>query len=210
MFKKILIYIISTLTILLFVLSIVVLIAGSILQKEQKLINVFGYSYSVVATESMEPTIMVGDIIIAKQVAFEEVQVEDIIVFYSTEYQKYFVHRVIDKDENNDYITKGDNPRAPIDEEPVTRDNFYGVVIKYGSFLSLGQLILKYRSLIFGVMMVIFLIIIISETITIIKNINEKNRIKLENQLEQEKLKLLEEEEQRIRAEMESKRKNKN
>lgn len=35
----------------------------------------------MVATESMEPTIMVGDIIIAKQVAFEEVQVEDIIVF---------------------------------------------------------------------------------------------------------------------------------
>ncbi|MGD9605252.1 MAG: signal peptidase I [Bacilli bacterium] len=202
MLKKILTYTISTLSILLFALSIFILIAGSILQKEQKLISVFGYSYSVVATDSMEPTIMIGDIIIAKKIAYEDVNELDIIVFYSEQYQKYIVHRIIDTDDNNEFVTKGDNPEAPIDDVTVTPDNYFGVVVKYGSFLFLGDLVLKYRNVIFGIMIIIFLIIIIQESITIIKHLNEKNQKDMKDQLEQEKKKILEEEEKKIREEL--------
>ncbi|MGD9887141.1 MAG: signal peptidase I [Bacilli bacterium] len=202
MVKKIITYIITTISILLFVLAIIILIAGSILQKEQKILRVFGYSYSVVATDSMEPTIMIGDIIIAKDVPYEDVNEEDIIVFYSEQYQRFFVHRVKVINDDNEFVTKGDNPQAPIDDETVTRANYFGVVIHYGSFLFLGDLVLKYRNVIFGLMLLVFVIIIIQETIVIIKHLNAKNEQTIKAQYEQEKEKLLAIEEQKIRDEL--------
>ena len=202
MVKKIITYTITTLSVLLFVLAIIILIVGSILQKEQKILRVFGYSYSVVATDSMEPTIMIGDIIIAKDVPYEDVNEEDIIVFYSEQYQRFFVHRVKVINDDNEFVTKGDNPKAPIDDETVTEANYFGVVIHYGSFLFLGDLVLKYRNVIFGLMLIVFVIIIIQETIVIIKHLNAKNEQTIKAQYEQEKEKLLAIEEQKIRDEL--------
>ena len=208
MVKKIITYTITTISILLFVLAIIILIAGSILQEEQKILRVFGYSYSVVATDSMEPTIMIGDIIIAKDVPYEDVNEEDIIVFYSEQYQKFFVHRVKVINDDNEFVTKGDNPKAPIDDETVTEANYFGVVIHYGSFLFLGDLVLKYRNVIFGLMLIVFVIIIIQETIVIIKHLNAKNEQTIKAQYEQEKEKLLAIEEQKIRDELSAAKQN--
>lgn len=72
--------------------------------------NFFGYAPNLTMSASMEPTIMTGDLIITKQIEFEDVQVGDIIVYrhdYDGNYRA-IVHRVIDK--NEEYIIcKGDN-----------------------------------------------------------------------------------------------------
>ncbi|MDD3106491.1 MAG: signal peptidase I [Bacilli bacterium] len=205
MIKKIFVGIVSGFSILLFFIAIFVLIIGSIQYNNKKLIQLFGYSYSVVATDSMEPTIMIGEIIIAKAIPYEDVNDHDIIVFFSNEHQVYFVHRINRVLDNGDFETKGDNPEAPIDSAPVTRDNYFGVVVQHGNFLNVGDLILKYRGLVFGIMIILFLVIIVQEAINIMKHLNEKNKQELELKLQEEKTKILEQEEKRIREEFKNK-----
>jgi signal peptidase len=76
--------------------------------------NVFGYSPFLVMSESMEPTILTGELILTKQIKFDDVEVGDIIVYkhtYANEKSIAIVHRVIEK---TDYylIMKGDNNEA--------------------------------------------------------------------------------------------------
>lgn len=175
---------------------------GIIAQKNNSMVKILGYSYSVVATDSMEPTIMVGEIVIAASKPYDEVIEGDIIVFFSDEYQEFFVHRVHDISENGDLITKGDNPLAPIDEIPVTTENYFGTVVRYGSFLNIGGLILKYRRLVFILIILIFAFIIIRETITIVKNLNQKNQEETQKNFEQEKQRKLLEEKEKIKQEI--------
>jgi signal peptidase len=208
MFKKILTYTISGLSVLLFIVAIIILIVGSVFQKDNRLFRVFGYSYSVIPTDSMEPTILIGDIIIAKDVPYDDVIEWDIIVFFNEKYQEYFVHRVIRIEDNGDLVTKGDNPDAPIDDDPVTRDNYFGVVVRYGQFMKIGDLVLKYRAVVFIVMIVIFIVIIFQESLTIFKHINEKNQQAINEKYELEKAKLLELEEQKIREELKASKMN--
>ena len=73
--------------------------------------NFLGYSVNLVMSESMEPTIMTGDVVITKQIKFEDVEVGDIVVYkhtYENGNYKAIIHRVIGK--TDDYlIFKGDN-----------------------------------------------------------------------------------------------------
>ena len=52
------------LTFVLFALTIYILIAGVNAAKNNEMMNIFGYTYSVVPTDSMEPEINVGDSVI--------------------------------------------------------------------------------------------------------------------------------------------------
>lgn len=73
--------------------------------------NFFGYSPFLVMSASMEPTIMTGEVIVAKTIAFEDVEVGDIIIYkhtYANEKSIAIVHRVIEKT-NYYLIMKGDN-----------------------------------------------------------------------------------------------------
>lgn len=187
MFKKIFYYSLSALSVIFFVFALIIIIMGTISQRNNSMIKVFGYSYSVVATDSMEPTIMVGEIIISKNQPYEEIAKGDIIVFFSNEYQEYFVHRVHDIDENGNLITKGDNPAAPIDDAPVTETNYFGIVVRHGSFLHVGDLVLKYRNVVFGLIIAIFAFIIVRETVTIVKQMKANNETEIQTQLEKER-----------------------
>lgn len=73
--------------------------------------NFFGYAPNLVMSASMEPTIMTGEIILTKQIDFEDVEVGDIIVYkhtYDNGKFKAIVHRVIEK--TDEYLVlKGDN-----------------------------------------------------------------------------------------------------
>jgi len=162
----------------------------------------FGYSYSVVATDSMEPTILIGEIIISKSIPFQDVKQDDIIVFFSEEYKVFIVHRVYEISDNGDLITKGDNPSAPIDESPVTEENFFGVVVRSGKFLNIGTIVLKYRNVVFLLIVSIFLIIIVREILTILKNSNKKKKEESQSRFEAEKRLLVEEQKEKIRQEI--------
>lgn len=73
--------------------------------------NFLGYTPNLVMSESMEPTILTGDLILSKQIDFEDVQVGDIIVYkhtYENGEHQAIVHRVIEK--TDEYLVlKGDN-----------------------------------------------------------------------------------------------------
>lgn len=181
--KKVIKILLSGLTALLIILSITVLIIGIKSNRSNKLPMIFGYTYSTVVTPSMEPDILVGDIVITKDYAYEDLVVnQDVIVFYSPSEKKYIVHKIIGVDGDGYYITKGIANELP-DEEHVKKENYQGKVIKI--IPKIGNLILDYRNILFGIIILIFIFIIISEIITIIKNINKDRRAKLEQELEE-------------------------
>ena len=72
--------------------------------------NTFGFQFSRVVSESMVPTLNVGDIQLCKRTNFDDVKVGDIILYYHND--KVIVHRIKEKIDNKDnkyLIMKGDN-----------------------------------------------------------------------------------------------------
>ena len=65
----------------------------------------------VVVSESMTPTLNVGDIIIVQ--GRDAYDVQDIVVYRTLLYQKPIVHRIIDTKENGNFVTQGDNNNFP-------------------------------------------------------------------------------------------------
>ncbi|MHA1597038.1 MAG: signal peptidase I [Candidatus Asgardarchaeia archaeon] len=100
---------------------------------------------TVVMSESMVPTINVGDILVVRGVPPEEVKVGDIIVFTPPWFSgESIVHRVIDKFELNGtlfFVTKGDN--NPVADPPTNSSYLVGVVIAIIPKLGLITLFMK-------------------------------------------------------------------
>lgn len=189
----------SVLTAILFFLCIVVIVKSTVAAKQNRPAFFFGYAISTVVTESMEPTIMVGDIIIYKQVDISEVQEGDVIVFRSLDPKLRggaVTHRVIrTKYEYGDYslTTKGDNNDSE-DWDPVTSGNFYGKVVTYGSFFGLGKLIKNGRGILFILVITGFLVLALMEVKSIYLHIKANKEEELKNKMKEELLKELEEE----------------
>ena len=98
-------------------------------------VTLSGYSFFRVVTPSMEPNLMVGEIILTDDVPIEEIQLQDIISFRSISADTFgtiITHRVIDieRDENGQkrFLTKGD-ANLSIDGKYVTEDNYVGKVV---------------------------------------------------------------------------------
>lgn len=196
--KKILATVISILTMLCFLVTLVLILLGIKANRSDNIVRIFGYSFSVVATDSMEPTIHPGDMISIKSVPFEEIETGDIIVYWSDNLDRYIVHRVVAKEEGRLY-TKGDNPQAAIDQEFVTKENFFGIVRSYGKFFNIGRLLLNYRDVVYGLIIFLFAVIIVKETIGIVHNVKEAK----EEELKEEALsKIRAEEKERLRKEL--------
>lgn len=84
------------------------------------------YKPMIVTSNSMEPTIMTGAIILVERCDYEDVKVRDIITFWSPDLGSFNTHRVVQVGE--DYlITEGDNALG-YDYLPVISSNFYGRV----------------------------------------------------------------------------------
>lgn len=196
--KKILATVISILTMLCFLVTLVLILLGIKANRSDNIVRIFGYSFSVVATDSMEPTIHPGDMISIKSVPFEEIETGDIIVYWADNLDRYIVHRVVAKEEGRLY-TKGDNPQAAIDQEFVTEENFFGIVRSYGKFFNIGRLLLNYRDVVYGLIIFLFAVIIVKETIGIVHNVKEAK----EEELKEEALsKIRAEEKERLRKEL--------
>ena len=89
-----------------------------------------GYSPLIVLTDSMDPTIASGDIIIVQQIDGKDVQVEDVISFFDPAGNGTSVvtHRVMDLKEENGTLyfqTQGDNNNTP-DRVWVSENNLVG------------------------------------------------------------------------------------
>ncbi len=96
----------------------------------------FSYKPLVVQTNSMEPTLKVGEVIYIKTVNIKEIKENDIVT-YSMSNGKLITHRVYKK--TNEYlITKGDRNNT-VDSEKVYSKNLIGksskIAIPYIGFI---------------------------------------------------------------------------
>ena len=99
-------------------LCIYTFVVTDIMKKDY--VNVFGYSYFVVASGSMSGTIEVDDIVIVK--ITKDVNVGDVITFRSKE-GDIITHRLVDK-KNNTYVTMGDVNN--VRDDAISKDNIIG------------------------------------------------------------------------------------
>lgn len=98
---------------------------------EDEVPGIGGYSPLIVLTESMDPQIKSGDIIICKAIEAEEVEIEDVISFFDPagNGSSVVTHRVMDIKTENGVLyfqTKGDNNNT-VDRVWVSEDHLVGI-----------------------------------------------------------------------------------
>lgn len=179
--------IVTIITGLIFFITIIILISGTISMKNGKIFSIFGYSLSNVPTESMVPTIAVDDIVIFKNVPYEDIEVNDIIVYYFAKDNINIVHRVIKINDDGTFLTKGDNNylddyQNEITKTYVNKDMYRGKMIYNGKMLGLGKLLRNGRNIIFFVAILIFMYVIVMEFINLIKTYKKKMKEEVENE----------------------------
>ncbi len=98
-------------------------------------VSIFGYSFFRVSTGSMEPSIPIGAIILTHKTDIEDIQIDDVVSFYSKEtYMQgsIITHRVVDRDTGADgkvrLTTRGDANSAA-DIYYVDGDNLIGKLV---------------------------------------------------------------------------------
>ena len=129
--KNIFKFLATAFLVMLVLLCIYTFVVTDIMKKDY--VNVFGYSYFVVATGSMSGTIEVDDIIFVK--ITKDVKVNDVVTFKNKD-GDIITHRLIKLDGAR-YITKGDVNN--VSDEAISKDQIIGRV----SFVVSPSFILK-------------------------------------------------------------------
>lgn len=165
-------------SILIFVLAIITVLLSVQAKKENKMMSFFGYSYSVVASPSMEPKIMTKEIIVIKKMNYdsylENAKVnEDVLVYYSNSYRRFIVHELYEIKEEG-LLLKGVNNDSP-DTELVTEDNFVGKVVMHGGAW-FGDLLIGSRFIIIFVLLLFLSFMVVSEVLRVSLKKDAKNR----------------------------------
>lgn len=99
--KKVLSVIGTVLTVIFFAISIFVVINLIVCHVQKRPVSFFGYSFAIVQTNSMEPEIMTGDLIIFRRSGINDIKVGDNLVFIADEnfpdeiQGKSIVHKVV-------------------------------------------------------------------------------------------------------------------
>lgn len=142
-FKKIINIIIDVLVVLILLISALILTITLSTSEDTGAPNVFGYTLNTIQSQSMEPVMYKGDLIISKAVDKESEPVTykkgDIVVYSTTQTDEQgnsqfmlVCHRIVKTRDNNgsiEYVTQGDNNDVT-DEETVgwlTYDQIVGV-----------------------------------------------------------------------------------
>lgn len=167
-FKKALVRVFSLIIILIFAAGTFVF-ATVLFTKKNATPSFFGYSFLTVHTQSMEPAIPAGSVVVTKRTAADELKPRDIISFYSTDPEIEGIpntHRIVavDKDDNGKtyFVTKGDNS-VIADKYAVYPEKVIGRVL--GSVRYLGKVISLFKNqlILFFVLIVPLGVIIVFE-----------------------------------------------
>ncbi len=181
--KRVVSVVCTVFSVLIFVFVALMLINMIICRVQNKPVNFFGMSFSVVQTNSMEPEIMTGDLIVFKKVDFSSIKEGDNIVFRADDSFKdgkgnsiagfTVVHKVYEVTEEG-LVTYGVNNHGVTDGGVRTEGDIYGLCISNSAswgkvFTFLGK---------YGILIVIFIIavpIIVTQIIKIIKLSKQKD-----------------------------------
>ena len=155
--------------------NIILIIISSINGKD---FSILGYKAYIVNTNSMEPTIEVGDIVIIKKVKAEKLNQGDVITF--TQEGEVITHRITKietEEKSTQYVTKGDNNNTE-DTLKIKYEDIIGKEIL--TIPQLGKAMQLLDSKI--ILLIIILIILICAFVKIQK------KEKLENRREKKKI----------------------
>jgi signal peptidase I len=109
---------------LLTILTLLLLVSGCSKVSEDP--ELFAGHFVIVGV-SMNPVLYENDIVMVEPLEFEKVVIGDVIVF---EHRGTLIaHRVIRINQDGNFITKGDNPRARQDPFPISRISYRGRVM---------------------------------------------------------------------------------
>lgn len=141
--------------------------------------SVFGYSIFRVSSGSMEPELMVGDIILDKTVDNpEDLKVGDVITFKSSDYGDLLVtHKVIKApyEENGKLMLQTKGIANEVEDKPISVDNVKGIMICKVDYLDTVYNVFLSP---WGLLILITLIVIIffDEIITIVKILTNNDK----------------------------------
>ena len=166
---------------LIFVFALTVFIITLTARSKKRPVELFGYSFAIVVTDSMEPEILVGDLIFVKSCSINDIKVGDNAVFigtYGSYKDKCIVHKVIgtSTNENGEFclITHGINNPESVTEEVVARD-FIGREVKNSSALGKIFVFLKQPLNWLYILVILIAIFVISgQTVKLIKHFKNK------------------------------------
>lgn len=141
--------------------------------------SVFGYSIFRVSSGSMEPELMVGDIILDKTVDNpEDLKVGDVITFKSSDYGDLLVtHKIIKApyEENGKLMLQTKGIANEVEDKPISVDNVKGIMICKVDYLDTVYNVFLSP---WGLLILITLIVIIffDEIITIVKILTNNDK----------------------------------
>lgn len=138
---------------------------------KDQVVNIFGKSILHIVTGSMEPTILTGDYIIIDRKDITNLQIGDIISFYSEEENTkglIVTHRIIDINENGEYVTKGDANNVT-DVKNVRKSQIIGKYRKKARIFRWANSFMDKKKIILLIIMIAFIAIAIYELTSVIK-----------------------------------------
>lgn len=149
----------TALTAIIIALTCYVVISMIVARAQNRPINLFGTSFAIVQTPSMEPEIMAGDMIFFHGCKFSDIEEGDNIVFIAGESfgairGQSVVHKVLSVTPDG-LVTKGVN-NAKADDEMVTADNFIGICTGNSAFWGAAYAFLMK----FGILILIAIVVI--------------------------------------------------
>ena len=165
------------LPVILFLFGFAIIIYVGINIKKGQAPILFGYSFMIVVTDSMEPTYKVNDFVVVK--AMDDYNQGDVVTFYydiNNDGKKEYVSHRISTIDDGTYIMVGDNPRYEGQMQTITKEDILGKVIGKSTFLGslLAVLILKNRQITFAIISLLLVAFIVYQFINIIKITKKK------------------------------------
>lgn len=176
----------QTITLLIFLLTMYVLIFGTIALRNNKLLNIFGYSYGLVPSDSMDgvapegatiDSFKKGSIVIVKFIDFDDLKINDVVVFKSDEAGiPLKVHRIVEEHDNY-YVTKGDHASSSLDSNDlVTKEKYQAKVINVFYLFGIASSFTNFRGIILLVIIVILFASMLYQIYNVVKHKNESKR----------------------------------
>ncbi len=184
------------------------MVIGTIAIRQNKPLYVFCRALTAIPTPSMEgdldDSLHVGDLAIIRKGQFSEVEVGNIIVFQGT-YQSYeflIIHRVIEITDEG-FITQGDANSRP-DDGFVTEETYQGIYVSkitwlrpVANFVTDGS----GRTLIFGLIVIILIIVLFTEMLHILRTITRTQKEQVEQRYDAEVKAFIQHEKERLEEE---------
>ena len=166
--------------------NIFLVFLSSISKKNSNLL--FGYKAYIIATNSMEPDINEGDVVVIFKAKENNLKVGNVITFKKN--QELITHRIIEIRDNGiqkEYITKGDNNNVE-DTEEVKYSQIQGVHVLTIPYL--GTIVLFIQKHFFIIIVVLLLILLCIYFIMKKHKAEEKSKIRRKKkEIEDEKFK---------------------